>query len=229
MSTDGQRVPISESPPRMRGKVIFCHIPVAGHGITPAYAGKKIEDAKFYIDMAGSPPRMRGKGPPTILTYMYFRITPAYAGKSHFCCAGAVRAWDHPRICGEKICVQCSQGYPIGSPPHMRGKAAIAARQAPAAMITPAYAGKRSAGLLPSIRWWDHPRICGEKAASCPSLVLPRGSPPHMRGKASAQTAEQQAGRITPAYAGKSSETFQKQRQTEDHPRICGEKTKKIP
>ena len=35
--------------------------------------------------------------------------------------------------------------------------------------------------------------------------------------------------RITPAYAGKSKCLMQTCRVQEDHPRICGEKTKKIP
>ena len=36
-------------------------------------------------------------------------------------------------------------------------------------------------------------------------------------------------GGITPAYAGKSKSTFIGQSPAEDHPRMCGEKTKKIP
>ena len=33
---------------------------------------------------------------------------------------------------------------------------------------------------------------------------------------------------ITPAYAGKSSSVFPMTRPQQDHPRLCGEKTKKI-
>ena len=35
--------------------------------------------------------------------------------------------------------------------------------------------------------------------------------------------------RITPAYAGKSQFTTTPNREYRDHPRLCGEKTKKIP
>ena len=92
---------IEGSPPRMRGKVLcicplFCVL-----GITPAYAGKRAEQAHsmscsedhprvcgekadcapFAEFEMGSPPRMRGKGNAQLLSAVYERITPAYAGK----------------------------------------------------------------------------------------------------------------------------------------------------
>ena len=55
------------------------------------------------------------------------------------------------------------------------------------------------------------------------------GSPPPMRGKAWNLFLNYNSFRITPAYAGKRvSEPCRKTLQ-EDHPRLCGEKTKKIP
>ena len=51
----------------------------------------------------------------------------------------------------------------VGSPPRMRGKAAIPARRVPAAGITPAYAGKRAEEAEEDKMSWDHPRVCGEK------------------------------------------------------------------
>ena len=50
-----------------------------------------------------------------------------------------------------------------------------------------------------------------------------------MRGKAtSCGIADTRPG-ITPAYAGKREKEKKQTRQSEDHPRLCGEKTKKIP
>ena len=90
------------SPPRMRGKVLSQLLKSGKSGITPAYAGKRVnkfhdyfssrdhprvcgEKVKPYVisfQVRGSPPRMRGK------VFYYPRqggqegITPAYAGKS---------------------------------------------------------------------------------------------------------------------------------------------------
>ena len=93
----------------MRGKVLcicplFCVL-----GITPAYAGKRAEQAHsmscsedhprvcgeksgscFFLSIVlGSPPRMRGKVDDEVQKMHDMRITPAYAGK---------RSDDHLRI-----------------------------------------------------------------------------------------------------------------------------------
>ena len=52
------------------------------------------------------------------------------------------------------------------------------------------------------------------------------GSPPHVRGKENVTGPELGRTRITPAYAGKSKSTFIGQSPAEDHPRVCGEKSK---
>ena len=50
----------------------------------------------------------------------------------------------------------------------------------------------------------DHPRLCGEKILPRMIIFRQKGSPPPMRGKATANTALMDSQRITPAYAGKS-------------------------
>ena len=74
--------------------------------------------------------------------------------------------------------------------------------------ITPAYAGKRS----------------GEKIKH----ISTKGSPPPMRGKVLAAVAVLHSGRITPAYAGKSSAAIRRGRAYQDHPRLCGEKCRRL-
>ena len=82
------------SPPRMRGKVRHDRNDLAGFGITPAYAGKRLTKPFRFCKARGSPPRMRGKALPGQLHIPARRITPAYAGKrlkrshsiSHFSC-----------------------------------------------------------------------------------------------------------------------------------------------
>ncbi len=156
-------------------------------------------------------------------------ITPACAGKSsHQHGAGRWRR-DHPRVCGEKAVAHIWWYSWIGSPPRMRGKGRVASHQAAHTGITPAYAGKRrSIGRL-SQPTRDHPRVCGEKCSSVRSASHRRGSPPRMRGKDLPFTCDCESTGITPACAGKSLRPDNNPSTSWDHPRVCGEKTKKIP
>ena len=75
--------------------------------------------------------------------------------------------------------------------------------------ITPAYAGKRGIRL------------------AVDSKTI--GSPPHVRGKECVNSARKLPVGITPACAGKRAILFRLLSLPRDHPRMCGEKTKKIP
>ena len=70
--------------------------------------------------------------------------------------------------------------------------------------ITPAYAGKRYSKFKTLGAKRDHPRLCGEKFRHVASKGYTLGSPPPMRGKVCGSPMENGTGRITPAYAGKS-------------------------
>ena len=86
----------------MRGKATYLSHQGRPAGITPAYAGKSVDQRNIVIDIIGSPPPMRGKARKASMMRHRSGITPAYAGKS--------REWeeyepdeeDHPRLCGEK-------------------------------------------------------------------------------------------------------------------------------
>ena len=198
-------------------------------GITPAYAGKsvillstmyssgdhpRVCGEKRFQRLAknqrrGSPPRMRGKATLFTLTCHGFRITPAYAGKSVDVYAKMIANEDHPRVCGEKLACSISQEGCRGSPPRVRGKVKSYLNIAGATRITPACAGK-----------------------SCIRPVLKPclgGSPPRVRGKVAVQSSVEDQFRITPACAGKRGSCHSPCGLTGDHPRVCGEKTKKIP
>ena len=71
--------------------------------------------------------------------------------------------------------------------------------------------------------------MCGEKLWLCWLLCWFRGSPPHVRGKGKLMTGTVPSVGITPACAGKSSKDSESYFKGQDHPRMCGEKTKKIP
>ena len=106
----------------------------------------------------------------------------------------------------------------------MRGKEAHNAGDGAVHRITPACAGKRCRTFRAVRSSWDHPRMCGEKAALPPGVLAPPGSPPRMRGKELAVGVIRQHGGITPAHAGKSEESQMMHYLLRDHPRTCGEK-----
>ena len=85
----------------------------------------------------------------------------------------------------------------------MRGKVVFILNAIKAVGITPAYAGKRSGQNEQTKNAKDHPRLCGEKYDKPTEIKSNVGSPPPMRGKASAAVKSIFPDRITPAYAGK--------------------------
>ena len=219
------------------------------HGITPAYAGKregpknaqsKVGDhprvcGEKCIPLTrghgrqGSPPRMRGKVQLGEIDLQDIWITPAYAGKSGPCPDRVPPAGDHPRVCGEKSQSTSASPRALGSPPRMRGKGVKQSNSRIRMGITPAYAGKSSMLFPLPFPSGDHPRVCGEKRHTTKPEHSKIGSPPRMRGKVFMQTRTIRAFGITPAYAGKSTAEPRLRITTGDHPRVCGEKTKKIP
>ena len=208
------------------------HGPLCGvGGITPAYAGKRY-DAVSGLSlrrMTGSPPHVRGKASHRGLVWELPGITPACAGKRQSPSGSHRLSLDHPRMCGEK-CLNSLMVAPVtGSPPHVRGKGDSEVISQCTHGITPACAGKSEppgSGLGAS---GDHPRMCGEKTK--PQRVAPPklGSPPHVRGKVSQFVDGCACHGITPACAGKRGFRSNQPVYPRDHPRMCGEKTKKIP
>ena len=151
----------------------------------------------------GSPPRWRGKDEIDIVVQVPSGITPALAGKSRMGSAFALVYKDHPRVGGEKRrLTECAQ-WAEGSPPRWRGKVYIFPTFWGVERITPALAGKSTAGLACAFVARDHPRVGGEKYTIRSCQTEHGGSPPRGRGKAAWQTCFQQGGRITPAWAGK--------------------------
>ena len=172
---------------------------------------------------------MRGKDDEGRLKLHHVGITPAYAGKRSTSLTFSQGYWDHPRVCGEKPDRILWEHWKEGSPPRMRGKVSKRFFLGAAYRITPAYAGKSSSKcpFFRAIR--DHPRVCGEKLSTTSTLGSSWGSPPRMRGKELRNQLSRMMTWITPAYAGKSRCPYRLHLRLWDHPRVCGEKTKKIP
>ena len=131
------------SPPHGRGKGVCPYLLSFGHGITPAWAGKRV--ARRCAPLRGRDhPRMGGekaKNPQVCLAGL--RITPAWAGKSSEKNIVQMNLKDHPRMGGEKYDWNDQNHGPSGSPPHGRGKASILLEPLNLLGITPAWAGKR--------------------------------------------------------------------------------------
>ena len=169
---------------------------------------------------------MRGKVNFPASNVVRIGITPAYAGKRGKRRNRKNSGRDHPRVCGEKLAIENKVNEPQGSPPRMRGKAKVWPISTRCWGITPAYAGKRASASPALSVPWDHPRVCGEKAARPLHVAHALGSPPRMRGKGRGKTANLRGGRITPAYAGKRAGKNLAAALQGDHPRVCGEKCK---
>ena len=116
-----------------------------------------------------------------------------------------------------------------GSPPRGRGKVFCVALCIDFLGITPAWAGKSKIWN----EWFrdekDHPRVGGEKFETLPLEIRNKGSPPRGRGKGFVILGKPEPLWITPAWAGKSSRPLNAACFAWDHPRVGGEKTKKIP
>ena len=110
----------------------------------------------------------------------------------------------------------------------MRGKRNDQGRTGYRHRITPAYAGKKFAYQKNTQSCQDHPRLCGEKSISIQCDQVPQGSPPPMRGKSMRIQILSFGTRITPAYAGKNFFWRCGRYSGQDHPRLCGEKKKRL-
>ena len=219
------------------------------YGITPAWAGKSTvvlptpgylwdhprvggEKLVFHVGQRGqrgSPPRGRGKVVAVRIAVAVDRITPAWAGKRETTLYRADHSEDHPRVGGEKTqpwLLRCRQR---GSPPRGRGKEMLWEYKDQTTGITPAWAGK-SQLLVPALAAeWDHPRVGGEKLGGNEDEIQDVGSPPRGRGKGLTASASWTSTGITPAWAGKRGALAVSVTPCQDHPRVGGEKTKKIP
>ena len=150
-------------------------------------------------------------------------------------------------MCGEKPNRWPWTATLPGSPPRVRGKEYSRAPTYQPYGITPACAGKRKACVPLMSRDRDHPRVCGEKLGRLWQAAHNTGSPPRVRGKGvgaphfacdlgitPACAGKSQTGfalgcrvGITPACAGKSGFSGVSASFRRDHPRVCGEKSRR--
>ena len=132
---------------------------------------------------------------------------------------------DHPRVCGEQAWPYPHPPPIRGSPPRVRGTGWKNCGMKDCLRITPACAGNRSNFPGQHLMMWDHPRVCGEQQNPGRLGAFLRGSPPRVRGTASAIGLGTIGERITPACAGNSPFGCRQCAGQKDHPRVCGEQS----
>ena len=126
-------------------------------------------------------------------------------------------------MCGEQLSSVFACWIIWGSPPRVRGTADPNLKATSSGRITPACAGNSVCiGKETAIRK-DHPRVCGEQAASIAADPADRGSPPRVRGTGRYSRGGGDFMRITPACAGNSFPMHTVEFIPQDHPRVCGE------
>ena len=156
------------------------------------------------------------------------RIIPAYAGNTYGGEADDVDHRDHPRVCGEHTCVTPASASWTGSSPRMRGTPLQGMYSNVCTGIIPAYAGNTSSQCNGMSLSWDHPRVCGEHWHVTFQNVSGLGSSPRMRGTPGQVRFGGNECGIIPAYAGNTLGGGHRGRPERDHPRVCGEHSKRL-
>ena len=246
--TGGNTTQPTGSSPRMRGTHPEEHTKRHAERIIPAYAGTTLntrlrvrpprdhprvcgEHALLYVgslSVMGSSPRMRGTRARNGVGKLVPGIIPAYAGNTPRSSRATTRRGDHPRVCGEHVNWQSFAVRQWGSSPRMRGTPVTCPHEHAGSRIIPAYAGNTLGTSRPRRSTRDHPRVCGEHASGAPCAEALRGSSPRMRGTLRPQGRDAAGPGIIPAYAGNTIRALKSHLIQKDHPRVCGEHTKRL-
>ena len=154
-------------------------------------------------------------------------IIPAHAGSTRLPESWCWRWRDHPRVCGEHRCSPDGLGVEPGSSPRMRGARSIAKTKLVVFGIIPAYAGSTRSSRAPVCSLRDHPRVCGEHMERSNNSELRAGSSPRMRGALCRGRSLSKRTGIIPAYTGSTNRVTISMSSVRDHPRICGEHSRR--
>ncbi|PLS27333.1 hypothetical protein CGZ88_0860 [Bifidobacterium anseris] len=117
--------------------------------------------------------------------------------------------------------------YVMGSSPRLRGAPRTYRHRQRQVGIIPALAGSTSYRKLPVVSSRDHPRACGEHIDTRIRPKTITGSSPRLRGALGAFEQVVQRRGIIPALAGSTTAAGHQDPAPRDHPRACGEHTKK--
>ena len=192
-------------------------------GIIPRVCGEHLTSDEGVAFVHGSSPRMRGARIVHHKRRARGRIIPAYAGSTAAAPVRRTSAPDHPRVCGEHLCLPRTLDCALGSSPRMRGALSSVLVGLVHGRIIPAYAGSTGAVLVVALTHGDHPRVCGEHERPRRTRSARMGSSPRMRGALAVYGQRLRYHGIIPAYAVSTSASTSAMSCGGDHPRVCGE------
>ena len=145
-------------------------------------------------------------------------------GTSYSLVCFAVRRWDHPHACGDKLQVKGSMVQAIGSSPRVWGQAWVSNSMLHCYGIIPTRVGTRTSPFHKVGMYKDHPHACGDKSLGSSNEYRYEGSSPRMWGQAATAAAPQDSDRIIPTRVGTSCKANCGKSAPRDHPHACGDK-----
>ena len=171
----------------------------------------------------GSSPQVRGKPSPGRWRRAIQRLIPAGAGKTCNVYIAIRSHPAHPRRCGENSVAEPVSPKMSGSSPQVRGKRVESGRSRKHSRLIPAGAGKTTFRTVSRDKPTAHPRRCGENSTTWQGQRGLRGSSPQVRGKRLNALNHEEAPRLIPAGAGKTTFLRKPSNHPAAHPRRCGE------
>ena len=197
-------------------------------GDHPRVCGEHMPPSCSILTQLGSSPRVRGTRVHELVGAVRHGIIPACAGNTGIRPSNRDLLLDHPRVCGEHDRFKRQYPHYEGSSPRVRGTRNCRSWCMWSLGIIPACAGntETSGGLLTADG--DHPRVCGEHPISVIPRDITEGSSPRVRGTLHWPHRYFHGTGIIPACAGNTCMSSRRRHPKRDHPRVCGEHTKKI-
>ena len=236
------------SSPRVRGTVsqrtesqnLFRFIPAcAGNGrgtpsrgprrsVHPRVCGERSFGVQTPPWTAGSSPRVRGTDLIHVRLSGVIRFIPACAGNGLTRSIVTGSKSVHPRVCGERLIAGQIARPIVGSSPRVRGTAELEMHPVLGHRFIPACAGNGRRRPTKGGSRSVHPRVCGERQCTYCSRCLRNGSSPRVRGTVVRGLEVSPRHRFIPACAGNGRNRAQVSKRGSVHPRVCGERLKRL-
>ena len=170
--------------------------------VHPRMRGERGLDQPGGFPLGGSSPHARGTLAKFAGAYCRSRFIPACAGNARSrqkaCCPAPV----HPRMRGERFRSSCVWFVLGGSSPHARGTQPLTNEANHENRFIPACAGNATGSRWHSGCTAVHPRMRGERMATCIGSCRKFGSSPHARGTLPDVFVNFECERFIPACAG---------------------------
>ena len=212
-------------------------------GNIPAYAGRT-QERSLNAPYRQKHPRIRGENHRDLRRGRFFLETsphtrgepsaavsvldrpgniPAYAGRTIYGEDVNLDAEKHPRIRGENHLARLQVRNHAETSPHTRGERCCCGEADELSRNIPAYAGRTSSWVIPSLAIWKHPRIRGENTPQHLAGGRITETSPHTRGEHRRSVFMRARQGNIPAYAGRTWKRCSDRRRSWKHPRIRGE------